>query len=245
MAQQPIFTINILAEEPPQTQTADLKIIGHGDDSHKYAIKTIEDNPLLPITEWFCHHLCRAVGIATPDFFAVYRQNGTIAFGSRFELNAEQFNPASNKEPALAMLERLFGSDQRRISAIFGVDFFLPNDDRHLGNFLFRESGRRLTPLAFDFSRSWLVLGLPFGKDAWGNDSKSALMYKLLVDRNYISKPEILIILDKIEQLPNDFAQKVIESAPTSWLLSFDKRATINYWENNRKDRINIARSLI
>lgn len=94
MGQQPIFRIKIIAEEINETGTADLKLIGHGDDSHKYALKTTDDHPLLPITEWVSYHLCRAIGIPTPDFFIVDRSNGTQAFGSRFETNADQFAPS-------------------------------------------------------------------------------------------------------------------------------------------------------
>jgi hypothetical protein len=243
MVQQPIFTINIVTEEPPLTQTADLKLIGYGDDGHRYALKTLEDHALLPLTEWFCYHLCRAVGIQTPDFFIVKRKTN-IAFGSRYEGNADQLDPAKKSpEPIIARLTRLFGDNQKQISAIYGIDFFLPNNDRHLNNFLFRLSGRTSIPLAFDFSQAWVILGLPFGVNAWETGSKSQKAYDFLKAQNWIVSSETMSILDKIEQLPDNFVEQVVDSAPVSWLDNFDKQATINYWQTQRKERINIAKT--
>ena len=247
MGQQPIFKIRIIAEERNETGTADLKLIGHGDDSHKYALKTIEDHPLLPITEWVSYHLCRAIGIPTPDFYIVDRSNGTQAFGSRFETNADQFSPSQPvNEPQLTRLMRLFGGvNSLHVSGIYGLDLFLPNIDRHLNNFLFRLSGKSTIPLAFDFSQAWIILNLPFGMDHWPAKCKSEITREFLRSHGLIAPKQTEESLDKIAALPNSFMRDIISAAPQQWVSSFNKELTIEFWEQKRIDRISIAKTML
>ena len=85
-----------LVDEQPYERGLDKDLIWTGSDEQdrRYALKTVEaSNPLLPLTEWLCYHLCNWMGILAPDFHVVVRIDGSLAFGSRWEINARQFSP--------------------------------------------------------------------------------------------------------------------------------------------------------
>ena len=125
--QSALFPIDIVHEFPATGSTADLKHCGLGADHHKYALKTIDDNVFLPISEWVGYHLCRSLGIATPDFEIVKRPDGTLAFGSRWENNSRQLS----KNPSLLEMNNTFSICKNELSEIYAIDTFLPNEDRH------------------------------------------------------------------------------------------------------------------
>lgn len=81
MAQNNLFMVKILREKQNTSGSLGLRFFGSGDDGHDYALKTLHEGKLLPATEWVCHCLSRAIGLSTPDFLAVERLDGSIAFG--------------------------------------------------------------------------------------------------------------------------------------------------------------------
>lgn len=84
--QASFLPVRVLREVDSTFDGADLKRIARGEDGFDYAMKRIQEHPHLPLCEWVSYHLCRAVGIQTPDF-AVLDCGDTLppAFGSRIE----------------------------------------------------------------------------------------------------------------------------------------------------------------
>lgn len=245
MAEQiTLFYPKIMFEEPNLEDSADLKYIGYDELGNKYALKTKETHPLLPITEWFCYSICKKIGILTPEYAIVQRKNGELVFGSRFDLNYHQINLSElTSVPFDELFPSYFGGDASKHSSnIFFADFFCANDDRHVRNFLFKKIGKKSTPYAFDFSRAWIINEVPFGLNSLPNDCKTVGVFELLKFCNCIQKFESLSVFEEISNLPDDFAEKTLNSAPTEWLDSKIKGEVIEYWINKRKERIKSAR---
>lgn len=236
-----LVPVNIVQELPYQGGTAHLKSVGLGDDGHTYALKKTSDHPLLPITEWVSYSLCRATQIPTPDYDVVNIHGSDPAFGSRFE-TADEYDPNMHSDPL--SLNSFFGPKNKKfIEEIFSMDGFLPNQDRHAKNFLFRATPNGLRPIALDFSQAWILLGAPFGIESLDSGSNTMLMWNYLKSTFQYSLNGA--ILNKIENLPNDWMEKIIAAAPPEWIVGFDKSATINYWINNRKVRCQTVRGLL
>lgn len=236
--QPQLVPIQIINEFPSSGSSADLSRIGVGDDGNQYALKTLGDSPFLPISEWVGYHLCHALRIKTPDFAAVKMIDGSLAFGSLWDFSLEQFP----KFPTPVDFVNFFAPLKDQIAEIYAVDVFLPNEDRHGRNFLFRRTALSTFPLAFDFSRAWLMLGLPFGKELtapcntlnWWNYLKQQL--GLL---------PALHILDEIEQLPDNWLEGILNLAPASWTASFDVSKCVDFWQNERQVRRRHAQGLL
>lgn len=237
--QSSLLQIRIVQLAPASFGSADLKYIGFADDGFEYALKRLTDNPLLPITEWTGYHLSRSIGLFTPDFAPVWLDDDTPAFGSRWETAQQLGVPPDPIEVA-----RYFGPDMKHgIEPIFAVDAFLPNDDRHARNFLWRTTTTGPTPLAFDFSRAWLLSGLPFGLFPLAPTTNTLGMWKYLKGHFGYAAPADAF--QKIAALPNDWIEQVLYAAPHQWVATFDPQPTIDFWVHQRQKRCADAMSLL
>ena len=234
MIQKNLFLVEIIHEYESPYQTADLKVIGYGNDRHEYALKRLEDAPLLPATEWVCHSLCRAIGIPTPDFAAVRRlAAGDIAFGSRIDKTLVQVvNPhAKGAEPIEVTIAKLFSQSITAQSQILGLDATVGNVDRHCRNFLFRKtsSGTHI-PLAFDFSQAWVAKKQPFGSTPWPSDSGSAKMSKYLNDLGKFDASAARATIERLCALPEHVLQDALNSCDPSWVHEHNWEPTLDAW---------------
>lgn len=237
--QSGLFPVDIIREMTPSKLTADLRCIGDGSDGHRYALKRLEDGPLLPATEWVCYTLCRLVGVPTPDFSAVRRvATGDVAFGSRWEISVDEVNPADEtRGPVEAQVARLFSKSVAQQSAIFGVDAVVGNRDRHLVNFLFRKTAAGITPLAFDFSQAWVNLTGPFGELPWDKSSRSALTAAWLTSKGWLKPDQARTMVDRLMDLPDQTVENALESCDPSWISGYDWEPTLALWAQ-RKSRL-------
>ncbi len=128
-------------------------------------------------------------------------------------------------------------------TVIFAVDAFLPNEDRHSRNFMWRTTVTGLTPLAFDFSRAWLLSGLPFGSFPLGATTNTLNMWKHLKGHFGYAPPADAF--RKIASLPDDWIEQVLTAAPPQWIASFDPGPTIEFWVHHRQKRCADAMSLL
>ena len=233
-----LFPVEIIQQFPATGSTADLKLVGIGNDSYQYAIKTLTDSPLLPISEWVGHQLCRSLGIATPDYAVVKLFDDSYAFGSRWDFLATQFP----KIPSLLDLAEYFSAAKREIAEIYAIDMFLPNEDRHARNMLFRKGVTGLVPLAFDFSRAWIMLGLPFGA-ALSTNCNTCEWWRYLKTQFGFSPANH--IFKAIENLPDNWLEDALNTAPSSWVSTFDASKSIHFWRNHRVQRCRVSESML
>jgi len=237
--QTSLVPIRIIQQLPSSHATADLKAIGLGDDGFEYALKRIEDHPLLPISEWMGYQLSRAIGLFTPDFAPVWLDEQTPAFGSRWEQTAQIGVPLNPMEIA-----HFFGGGMRGLTEpIFAVDAFLPNEDRHGRSFMWRSASNGPMPLAFDFSRAWLVTGLPFGAHPMPLDCQTHNWWRYFKGQFAYQAPAQA--MQKIADLPDDWLQRVLAAAPAQWIAGFDVQPTIDFWVQHRRQRCTEALSLL
>lgn len=226
MAQDNLFMVKIIREKKNASGSLGLNFFGLGDDGHDYALKTLSDGLRLPATEWICYSLCRAIGLATPDFLAVERLDGSVAFGSRME-TTDQFRSALG----VIQFVKLFSANVLDQSRIYGADAFLGNVDRHLGNFLFRSRTTGLLPLAFDFDQAWVNFSMPFGSIPWTLGCKSHLALNFLKSSGYFDPAFAMQAGQALVSLPNDALQKALDSCHNSWTTGINWAPTLKVWD--------------
>lgn len=213
----------------------DLKRLGHGDDGHTYALKRLADHAILPICEWVGYHLCRATGIRTPDFSVVHFGDGQPpAFGSRIFDAKRQVN----RDPGIYERTTFFRPHILAIASIYALDVFVTNADRHGRNLMVADLPGGSVLWAFDFSRAWLRLGMPFGNTEALRDSHTQKWWKGFKAMGAV--PD-LALLEKLADLGDDWLDRVVSAAPAAWSVPIDCPAVLAYWIR-RRERIDFAR---
>lgn len=238
-----LFPIQIVNEEPAHFGTADLSRIGWDDQDRRYALKTLDDHPLLPVTEWVGYQLCLRLGIPTPEFAVVRRMNGQLALGSRWADDAIDLNIARLSMTAVA---RMLMDARRDMGAAFGLDAFLPNPDRRLVNFLFRRTTRTGTrALAFDWSRVDALHAPAFQRWPWGADCTSAETAVTLKKNGWLDEAEARRVAANLAAMPSTDLAAMLQSAPPEWTATLDMQAIMNWWDHSAPTRAQQSLSLL
>ena len=239
--QMSMFAVNVKHEVDSATlglDGMDLKRVAHCDDGYDYAMKRLEDHPSLPISEWVSYCLFKACGLLVPDYAVLRRVGLPPAFGSRLATGSTQIQ----KTPDSYQITTYFSGHHNELGAIYPVDAFLPNPDRHGRNFLKREAALGESLIAFDFSRAWVMSGLPFGDEGSLTDSRTAQWWKYFVQ--YLKIKADYTALDKIiNQLDDNWLSTVIKLAPSEWVLNIDMDKANEFWIKSRADRVIFAKN--
>lgn len=241
MSQMSLLPVILVDEQPAdEDKSKDLLWVGFDEQDRRYALKTVEPgHPHLPLIEWLCYHLCGLAGIVTPDFAIVKRLNGSEAFGSRWEENAKEFSPAKVSEAEFTTWLTRARAD---ISAMFALDAFMPNVDRHFGNMLFTQTGTRLRALAFDWSRTYFFEPWP-----WPADCNSAIAWKWLECANpqLTDLKEAASRMARIQSVTGQQVEAILLAAPELWRDNFDCSAAGKWWQDHRDQRATNAIGLL
>jgi hypothetical protein len=229
LQQQVLFPIEIVETYPNDQNSADLSQIGKGRDGKHYAIKTINDlNGHVPASEYFCYQLARLVFIPTPPFEPLQLQCGSIAFGSAWEGGVKSLKSFND------IVSILSGNEvedlEKFLGKVYAFDLFINNDDRHFGNYIFRDSfqGKKIG-LAFDFSRAWMVLG-PFGYNCLDTSSNTMKCNDLIRKMNRYDKQSALDLLERIFSISVSEIENILNSMHGSWMTDVDKTTVIRWW---------------
>lgn len=232
MTQLSLLKIKLKEEAQVTLRNPDrIQTVGFDEQDFKYGLRLATDaHPLLPITEWVCHHLCLKCGIPCPDFQVVTRKHSDErTFGSKWELNCDQFimDEVTEQQAALWMMDTL-----NDVAAIYALDCFLPNDDRHMGNFLFRRSPSRRA-VAFDWDHVRLF-------DPWPlmNGSNTLQMLDWLAKSGLLVLPRWHRTLDLLSSITDNELRTMLDSAPDSWCSVSEKDRLQAWWKSHSAARI-------
>ncbi|ELY1990395.1 hypothetical protein SL034_005545 [Vibrio harveyi] len=228
--QQVLFPIEIVETYPSKQNSADLSLIGKGRDGKHYAIKTTKDNNgFVPASEFFCHHLARLVSIPTPAFENVKLSCGSMAFGSVWEGGVTTIDAVPK------ILDILTGKTvvedlDTFLSKVYAFDLFVNNEDRHFGNYIFRDSfNNTKIALAFDFSRAWKETD-PFGFESLQPQSKTAMCNDFIRKHKCYNKAASLQVLDEISKISREDIESILNLMHDSWMSEKDKSVILNWW---------------
>lgn len=229
--QQTLFAVR-LVQEDAACGTRDLRCTGVDAAGQRYALRTTDDpQPLAPLTEWLCYHLCQRCGIYQPGFAIVERVDGSPAFGSVWVEDAWQYSPAAHTTLQLEGWLRRTADDA---SAMFALDAFLPNADRHLRNVLFRQVGPRTRAMAFD----WSDVRLPLQTWPWPQDCNSARVLAWLRDIGAWQPGAAQAVLQRLEAISAADVNAIMNAAPPSWRHNQAVGATTGWWHTHALSRV-------
>ena len=137
-------------------------------------------------------------------------------FGSQWIAGGQDFTVA---------LSRVSNPDL--FSQIFGVDWFVHNHDRHLGNYLYIEIQGDVILRPMDFSRSWKHHGWPLPNLPL--NSCNTLQCKPFWQTHFgYTKPDA--VLDRIDALPDEWMERTLDVLPPAWINDAERADLIRWW---------------
>ncbi len=234
-----LLPVQLVDEQPfDRSRGKDLLWTGTDEQDRRYALKTVEPGNIhLPLTEWLCYHLCGHAGILTPDFSAVTRLDGSLAFGSRWESDARQFSPGRVSD---AQFISWVNASRVDISGMIALDAFMPNEDRHFANILFVDTGARLRALAFDWSRTKIFHPWP-----WPSSCKSWNSWNWLLTFKMDDLAAVRSRMARVREITGDKIALILNAAPPEWRQNFDIDAAAIWWDANKAQRTEDAIRLL
>lgn len=245
MTQQPLLIpVDIQRTEPAPFGSADCTHYGVGFDGLPYILKKVEEhNPLMPVSELVCSRMAAASQIACATGHLANLPNGEQAFASRAESGV--------LPPKMAAI-RLTTDDvfllkvTATISAIYALDVFVRNVDRHFGNYLIRQTFAGADLMAVDHSRSLFVTGWPAKKIDLPQDCKTSLCQSILRRKQPLSRAGAVAAIDRLLQLDDDWLSRNICDVPVAWWPAPQRQVVDRWWRRHRARRLaRIRRRLI
>ena len=213
---------------PARFHSADLTYIGRSIDGHDYAIKTTDDHPLLPASEFLCYQLASACNLAVPFSAVMDLADGKLAFGSRFEGGIYEVPTYGPRQQFEALAESANG-----VSATLAFDLFVGNADRHIGNFLFRKNqAKQWTITGIDFSRAFLVRQFPNDEFPLRPDSHTRKTIALMKDRQLWQGPFAVNSISRLLNVQRGHLEHWFKEMPPEWLSVQDQNTLMEWWQS-------------
>ena len=245
-----IFPIKITDTLPANTHSAVLKLVGISDAGVKYAIKTLDDGDWIPITEWFCYWMCRAVGIATPAFDILQMSDGSKALGSKWE-PPSTFICDVTRDDQSELMNKLLKVYSGSFSSMLALDFFLPNPDRTFFNMMFKYENNAYIPLAFDWDKVHSVKNT-FALTALNKETatyqclKNIERFSQRLKKTLLSNTHKDSVFSSISQISAQQIQAIFDSAPPEWKANINVADIVNWWtQTNLQQRIDTAKEMM
>lgn len=244
--QKRLFPVDILTEYPNNQGSADLQLIVNARDGKDYAVKKPTDGKgKVPASELMCYELAYRVTIPTPNYAFIKLSNGALGFGSLWEGGVIK---VSHIHEVLEILKgkKKVNNLKTFLSRLYAFDIFVNNEDRHWGNYLWRQSfDNSLIALAFDFSRACFETGHT-GFEALHPASNTQDSFMLInLTMNY-DRTEAIACLDTLAAISTEEVEEILENMPADWMTKADRKSYTDWWSSKaRIERINTIKGRI
>lgn len=226
-SQLPLLALQAHTAISSNLGSADLKKIVRCHDSHFYALKSLDDHPLLPATEFLCYKIAAACEVPTPvGAIVLTPPNQLPAFGSRWEGGLTEL---SVRGPVAVM--ELYRECSGVMSATLALDLFLGNEDRHMGNFLFRRThGDRFAAVAIDYSRAFLIKGFPQDRFPQSPNTATRTTINSHQKSGIWNGPLAVHALSQILRVTTEHLGHWMKEMPSEWLPASDAANLLQWW---------------
>ncbi|WP_462121344.1 HipA family kinase [Methylorubrum thiocyanatum] len=210
--------------------TADALGEVEADDNFRYHIKGDAHGRFVRASEWLCTLIAEEIGIAAPTPMVIQRIDGSLVFGSRriSGVAEETATRAYLAQPSNSNLGAPPVGLRPLLSAIYALDLFIFNDDRHLGNYLSIDDQGTRRLYTFDFSRAmfwdWPWNGVP------PVGSNTRMVGRLMRMLHGFDPVAAATVLDRIEGLPLATVEGFVKRMPEEWLPVEVRREFLAFW---------------
>lgn len=225
MTQGALFPLKVRHHQPARGAGKDLRVEAVAEDGMEWALKRQAEHPMLPASEYLCYRLAQTCALATPLDAILVDTDAALVFGSRIEAGLIELS----KLPQAEVVQRI-AACAGRMSACYALDLLLGNEDRHFGNFLFRQRvDGVLACIVIDWSRAWWVRGWP-PQRICGRACATTNHMEILRAFGLWSAPDALLTLGTVSAIAPSSLTRWLEDMPTSWLPSAERATLVAWW---------------
>lgn len=226
----PLEAIEIHEIPDGQIISCNLKRIVTADNSRDYAVKEISNSTkgYIPASELFCYELARAIKVNVPEYQIIRMKDGTYAFGSEWDGNADYLNEISD------FFRIISGNDSIRngaefFSKVYALDIFVNNIDRHYGNFFVRKVFSGKIGVAYDFDKAWYETGHDkFEALVCGTNTQETKHH--VIDKRQLKKTIVKDTLDEIKAIEKGRISSILTMMPNGWMTDNEKEIFLDWW---------------
>lgn len=200
----PVYSTDTLA--PPEHANDSECLAVCANTKRLYLCK--KNAPYVAASEWICHHIARACGVAVPNFAAV-----KIEGRSDYLFGTEWVTGAVGYAVALPIVKN---SDI--FSQALALDYTVSNPDRHLENYLYIEKDGKVEVTLIDFSRAFLVAGWPLPDLPMDEMDATMEAIEQWKSHHPFVASQASAILGRWLTLPATFIKPVLDGLAPGWL---------------------------
>lgn len=226
----PLMAMEIHTISEHDANSANLRCIVTADNSKDYAIKEVRNSTkgYIPASELFCYELARAIKINVPDYQIIEMADGSYAFGSEWDGNAEYLDEISDFFRIISGKGAIKNSSEF-FSKVYALDIFVNNYDRHRGNFFVRKTYSGKIGVAYDFDKSWYESGYSdFEAIKDGTNTQESKWH--ISDRKMLKKTIVKDTLDSLGKLSVNDISSILKMMPPEWMNNTEREMFLLWW---------------
>jgi hypothetical protein len=217
----------VLWTYPPSGGSKHKPIRARVDDGLDYMLK--DDNGGEPIRarEWICHQIAECAGLPVVEHRPILRPDGRVLFGSEFILNG---GPGGDGYRILAGTLPI-AEASRVFSALYAVDLFVCNCDRHANNFMVEQSSD-LRIRVIDFSESPALIDSGRRSTIPGSGTNTVAAGRTLRNLYGFDHSSAGLALDRIASVTDGRMTRILADMPTDWLDNGIRNELVVWWSS-------------
>jgi hypothetical protein len=225
---------------PPTRHSARRPVRVRADDGLDYMLK--DDSGGVPVRarEWICHELADCAGLPVLDYRPIVDANGRIHFGSRYLLNGGPGGMTGYKilAGALPLAEAC-----NVLSALYAVDLFLGNWDRHADNLMIeQDAAPRIRVM--DFSEAPALIDPAQRRQIPGAGTATVSAGRTLRSLYGFNVDAAALALDRLNAVTDSRLKEIVDGMPSDWLAASGRTDLQNWWcSSDRQEHATQVRS--
>lgn len=220
----------VLVVYPSTRVSARHPIQVRADDGLDYMLKDDSHGAPVRAREWICHELSDKAGLPVIEYRPVLDGGGRVLFGSRYLLNGGPGGASGYKILAGALP---LAEAQGVLSALYAVDLFLGNWDRHADNLMIEHDAVAPRIRVMDFSEAPALID-----PAQRGKIPSAATATVVVGRALrtlygFSLDAAMLALDRLDVVTGSKMKEITDCMPTDWLPAAARSDLLNWWSSS------------
>jgi hypothetical protein len=178
--------------------------------------------------EWICHALADNAGLPVLEYRPILAGAGRVLFGSRFLLNGGPGGLAGYKILAGALP---LAEARSVLSALYAVDLFLGNWDRHADNLMIeQDADPRIRVM--DFSEAPALIDPAARGKIPGVGTATVSAGRTLRTLYGFSTEAATLALDRLNAVADARLKEIVDEMPADWLPAAVRSDLQNWWSS-------------
>jgi hypothetical protein len=198
------------------------------DDGLDYMLKDDSGGAPVRAREWICHALADNAGLPVLEHRPILDGTGRVLFGSRYLLNGGPGGATGYKILAGALP---LAEARDVLSAIYAVDLFLGNWDRHADNLMIeQDASPRIRVM--DFSEAPALIDPAARKKIPGAGTATVASGRTLRALYGFSNDAAMRALNRLDAVTDARLKEIVDVMPADWLPSAVRDELLKWWSS-------------